>query len=76
MMRTIGVMLFGLWVSRADAEIVAHPNVPCPPGEVRIWTAAMQLAVDQNHWFEERANGGKNFSTQRHIGSDRKVPME
>jgi hypothetical protein len=46
-MRKVWIFLFGLWIGRAAADIVAHPDVPCNPGEVRIWTAAMQLAADR-----------------------------
>ena len=46
-MRTVWIFLFGLWIGRAEAHIVAHPDVRCSPGEIRIWTAAMQLAADR-----------------------------
>jgi hypothetical protein len=46
-MRKVWIFLFGLWIGRAGADVVAHPDVPCNPGEIRIWTAAMQLAADR-----------------------------
>jgi len=47
MTRAVWMVLFGLWVGRAGAEIIAHPEVSCNTGETRIWTAVMQLAADR-----------------------------